>query len=105
MDWPANSPDVSPRELLWRILKNLVKQMKRQTLQEQKSGLLAVWTVISQDTVNRLCKGFQTRLQLCLVNQGETISNLSRQGTERCPLKNPFEANTVHVPWTQDEEK
>jgi hypothetical protein len=39
-DCPANSLDISPREVLWAILKKLVRRMKLQTLQEQKRGLL-----------------------------------------------------------------
>jgi hypothetical protein len=75
MDWPATPSDVSPIELLWAILKKLVRRMKRQTLQEQKSALLGAWNLIPQDTVNRLCTGFQTRLQLCLVNHRESLFN------------------------------
>jgi hypothetical protein len=79
--------------------------MKRQMLQEQKSALLDTWGLIPQDTVNRLCKGFQTRVQLCLVNHGESISNQLRQVTERYALKRFLEANTVHVPWTPEEDE
>jgi hypothetical protein len=46
MDWPANSPGVSPTELLWAILKKLVRQMKRQTLQGLKSALLGAQSLI-----------------------------------------------------------
>jgi hypothetical protein len=70
-DWPANSPDVSLTKLLRVILKKLVRRMKRETLQEQKSGLLGACSLIPQDTVDRLCKGFQTMLPLCLVNHRE----------------------------------
>jgi hypothetical protein len=80
--YPANSPDVSQIELLREILKKLVRQMKRQTLQELKSALLDALSWIPQDTIDRLCKGFQTRLQLCLVNHGDSISNQLRQVTE-----------------------
>jgi hypothetical protein len=70
MNWPVNSADVSSIESWWAIFKKLVRRMKRQTFQEQKSVLLSAWSLISQDTVDRLCKSFQTKLQLCLVNHG-----------------------------------
>jgi hypothetical protein len=69
-DLPANPPALSPIQLSWEIFKTLVRRMKRQTLQELKSVLLGAWSLIPHDIVNRLCKGFQTRLQLCPVNQG-----------------------------------
>jgi hypothetical protein len=61
-DCLANSPDVLPIELLWRILKKRVARMKRQTLQELKSALTSAWSLIPPHTVDRLCKGFQRRL-------------------------------------------
>jgi hypothetical protein len=94
---PANSPHVLPIDFSWRILKKLARRMKRETLQEQKSGLRGTWSLIPQDTVDRLYKAFQTILQLCLVNHRESISNQLRQVTERHALKSFPEANTVHV--------
>jgi transposase len=75
MDWPPNSPDLSPIELIWAILKKLVRKVKPQTIEELKSSLLAAWAMIPQDMINRLCEGFATRLQLCLANAGDSISN------------------------------
>jgi hypothetical protein len=43
-DCPANSSDLSPIEVLWAILKKLVRRMKPQTLQEEKSALLGAWS-------------------------------------------------------------
>jgi hypothetical protein len=83
----------------------LFRRMKPQTLQELKSALLSAWSLIPQDTIDRLCKGFQAKLHLCLVNQGESLSNQPWQVTERYALKSFFETNAVHVPWTQEEDE
>jgi transposase len=104
VDWPANSPDLSPIELLWAILKKLVRRMKPQTIEEVKGALLAAWSMIPQATIDGLCRGFQARLDLCLANRGESISNQLWQVTDRYALKTFFEANTVHQPWTEDED-
>jgi hypothetical protein len=44
MDCRANSSDGWQMELFWGIYKKLVRRMKRQTLQEQKSALLGSWS-------------------------------------------------------------
>jgi hypothetical protein len=102
---PANSPDLSPIEVLWRIVKKLVRRMKRQTLQEVEGVLPGAWSFIAQDTVDKLYKDSQMRLQLCLVNHRESISTQLRLVTERSALKSFLEANTVHIPWTQEEDE
>jgi hypothetical protein len=58
-DWPANSPDLWPIEVLWAILKKLVRRMNLQTLQEQKSVLLSTWNLIPQDTIDKLLRAFR----------------------------------------------
>jgi hypothetical protein len=56
-DCPANSPDVSPIDVLCMMLKKLVRRMRQQTFQELKSALPGAKSLIPQDTVDRLCKG------------------------------------------------
>jgi transposase len=46
VDWPPNSPDLSPIELSCAILKKLVRKVKPQTIEELKSSLLAAWAMI-----------------------------------------------------------
>jgi hypothetical protein len=105
VDWPPNSPDLSPIELLWAILKKLVRKVKPQTIEELKSSRLASWAMIPQDRIDRLCEGFATRLQLCLANHGDSISNQLWQTSERYALKKLFKSSTVHTPWTQEEDE
>jgi hypothetical protein len=105
VDWPPNSPDLSPIELLWAILKKLVRKVKPEMIEELKSSLLAAWAMIPQDTIDRLCEGFATRLQLCLANHGDSISNQLWQTSERYALTKVFESSTEHTPWTQEEDE
>jgi hypothetical protein len=74
VDWPASSADLSPIELLWAILKN-GRRRQPQPINELKNALIAAWTSIPQITINRLCQSFQTRIELCLADDGESVSN------------------------------
>jgi hypothetical protein len=83
VNWPPNSPDLSLRETLWAILKKLVRKVKPQTIEELKNSLLVAWAMIPQNTIDRLCEGFATRLQLCLANHEDSILNQLWQISER----------------------
>jgi hypothetical protein len=105
VDWQLNSPDLSPIELLWPILKKFARTVKLHMIEELKSSLLAAWAMIPQDTIDRLCEGFATRLQLCLANHGDSIPNQFWQINKRHTLKKIFESSAVHTPWTQEEDE
>jgi hypothetical protein len=67
--------DVSPIEVSSAILKQLVRRMQAQTIDELKSVLAAAWAMIPLITINRLVEGFQARLEFCLGDEGNSISN------------------------------
>jgi transposase len=41
VDWPANSPDLEPIELLWAILKKFIQRIKPNTIEERNNALIA----------------------------------------------------------------
>jgi hypothetical protein len=73
--WPANSPDLSPIELLWAILKKSIAIIKPVTLDDLRTALQNAWTSIPQRVIDDLCKSFKPRLIMCLERQGQSISN------------------------------
>jgi transposase len=75
VDWPANSPDLNPIELLWAVLKAAVQKFRPETLDDLKVVLQAAWDSISQDTIDRLVASFPARLKLCEAVGGQSISN------------------------------
>jgi hypothetical protein len=60
-DWPANSPDLNPIELLWSVLKAAVRKFHPQTIDELKAVLQAAWKSIPQ-TIDGLVDSFPARL-------------------------------------------
>jgi hypothetical protein len=42
----------------------MVKRIQPQTIDSLKNALIAAWTLIPQITIDRLCQGFQKRLEL-----------------------------------------
>jgi hypothetical protein len=95
--WPANSLNLSPSEFSWAILENLVRRIKPGTIEELKNVLTAAWALILQSTIDRFCEGSGRRLELCLANGGESISNRLWQ-EEWHRTKDSLEGNRFHIP-------
>lgn len=70
-DWVAHSPDLSPIETLWALLKKRVAKHHPQTVEELDRALLREWAAVPMSTVNALCLGFKKRLQRCVDRGGE----------------------------------
>jgi transposase len=104
-DWPANSPDLSPIELLWAILKRLVNKFEPKTVEELNIALMKSWELIGEMTIDKLCLGFRERLHCCLENSGASIGkDLFRLG-ERDAMKDFVIMNSIHKTWTAEEDR
>ncbi|KAK3855125.1 hypothetical protein Pcinc_038449 [Petrolisthes cinctipes] len=52
--WPANSPDISPIENLWAIVKGKLRNEDTSTVTSLESALRRAWSSISMETVIKL---------------------------------------------------
>jgi hypothetical protein len=105
--WPSNSPDLSPIEICWAVLKRMVSLMNPQTIPQLKECLLNAWDAISQTSIDNLCKSFRARLIMCRDREGQSISNdlwllSDKQFVEE--LTNPLPGDRrVNTDWSFDE--
>ena len=101
-DWPANSPDLNPIELLWAILKRVVAAESPNSVEELKNLLLKTWNNIKISLINKLCESFSDRLLLCLEMNGTSISRFLGMARD---LKEAILETKVYRPWTQEEDE
>ena len=47
--WPANSPDLSPIEVVWSILKQELSKRKNNNLDELINNVLDIWAKFPQE--------------------------------------------------------
>jgi DDE superfamily endonuclease len=77
-DWPAFSPDLSPIENVWRILKQRVRQHLPETKEELKTAIEIEWAALTLTEINRVVWGTEKgrkwtmhdRMQAVIDNEG-----------------------------------
>ena len=64
--WPPNSPDLNPIELLWGIMKNILKKKEIIDKSIFISTMKEIWEAILMNTINCLVDGFNRRIEICI---------------------------------------
>ncbi len=73
LDWPACSPDLSPIENVWRILKRKMRQRRPRTVAHLKTCLQEEWDKITPETLHHLVSSVLKRL-LSVVKRNGNIT-------------------------------
>ncbi len=73
LDWPACSPDLSPIENVWRILKRKMRTTKTHTVAHLKTCLQEEWDKITPETLHHLVSSVPKRL-LSVVKRNGNIT-------------------------------
>jgi transposase len=72
LDWPAQSPDINPIENLWAIVKQSIRQQKKQptNLAQLERCVKAVWKTIPKETIRNLIDSMPRRIQAVIAARG-----------------------------------
>ena len=73
LDWPARSPDLSPIENLWSILKNNVYRRNPKDVFELEDFIFEEWDRLDDELVGRLARSFPRRLEQVIEAGGSII--------------------------------
>ena len=70
LEWPSQSPDLNPIEMLWLDLKHAVHARKPKNLNELKQFSIEEWAKIPQERCKRLVENYRKRLLAVIQAKG-----------------------------------
>jgi len=83
LEWPPNSPDLSPIENVWAILKEKLAKRKIKNLDELRENILDVWIKFPTSLCEKLCKKFDEKIKLIQEYKGARINREMLMKTEK----------------------
>lgn len=73
LEWPPNSPDLSPIENAWAIVSEIIKKKNFRSFGTFQAGLINEWNGIGLKVLRSLIDSMPKRLELVLASNGERI--------------------------------
>ena len=70
LEWPSQSPDLNPIEMLWGDLKRAVRARKPSNLTDLKQFCIEEWAKIPVSRCEKLVKGYRKRLLAVIAAKG-----------------------------------
>jgi hypothetical protein len=72
--WPARSPDLSPVEQMWTLVKTNTDVSNIRSRDDLDRELIRAWDEIPMTTVNNLHNSYERRLRACLRLNGDCLN-------------------------------
>jgi hypothetical protein len=74
LNWPPYSPDLSPIEQMWAIIKRRLKGRRFANGDELFDALSREWADIYPEAINNLCSSFKSRCEVCAKHEGASLN-------------------------------
>ena len=72
--WPANSPDLSPIETVWAILKQELSKKINSSLNELRERVLDIWCRFPVELCQKIVSEFDSKIRICQKEEGKIVS-------------------------------
>ena len=75
LDWPPQSPDLSPIENIWNVMKMKLKAMRPRprTKATMRNAMMDIWDELDDTIRENLIMTFRSRCEKCIENKGELV--------------------------------
>ena len=71
--WPPNSPDLSAIELIWSIIKEMLKLFPPKNIDELKKAINIIWCSIPKEICKNIIDHISDRWALCIKHNGRRL--------------------------------
>ena len=74
--WPANSPDLSPIEMVWAILKQELSKRKNSNLNELRNNILilVIQNKLPKELCSKIISEFDEKVKICQKEGGKILN-------------------------------
>ena len=72
--WPANSPDLSPIEVVWSILKQELSKRNNTNLDELRNNVIDIWARFPQELCENIIGEFDEKIRICQKEEGKILN-------------------------------
>ena len=72
--WPANSPDLSPIETVWAIIKQELSKRKCTSLNELRNNIIDIWSKFPNELCEKIVAEFDEKILICKKEEGNIIN-------------------------------
>ncbi|KHJ83874.1 hypothetical protein OESDEN_16419 [Oesophagostomum dentatum] len=83
INWPAESPDLNPIELVWGSMKSHMRRVNPRTIADLESEIRTYWKEMTPEICRRYIDGIQWRMPLVVAADGGNIIERNPQGKTR----------------------
>ena len=74
--WPANSPDLSPIETVWAIVKQELSKKKNANLEDLRNNLIDIWTRFPNELCEKIVGEFDDKIKICQQEEGKILNKM-----------------------------
>ncbi|VDM69711.1 unnamed protein product, partial [Strongylus vulgaris] len=97
VEWPAESPDLNPIELVWGSMKAYIRRQHLRTTEELENAIRTYWSQLTPEICQKYISGIQWRMPLVVSARGGNI-------IERNPNKKGIQVSAIEETDSESEE-
>jgi transposase len=96
LDWPPQSPDLSPIETIWNVMKMKLKALhpRPRNKEDISAAMKKIWEEMDEKVRQECCDKFREKLKRCLDVEGYSIFNRDRKHSQKRDCHEEYDSDS-----------